>query len=375
MLKVDDPRVMDSTGALDLPDIPKSLLVVGGGYIGLELGSVYAALGSAVTVVEMTPGLLPGRRPRSRRRPRQARIKQAMKSVLLEHAGDADEGRDRRASASPSKAKASRTGRPNRCSIACWSRSAGGRTRRFRASTGRACRSIERGFIVVDEQRRTARAVDLRDRRRRRRADARAQGVARRPRRRRSDRRARTSRSSPGRFRPSCSPIPSSRGPVSPRRRRRRTGARSSIAKFPWGASGRAITLDRTDGLTKLDPRSRHRADPRRRPGRPRRRRADRGRRAGDRDGRERHRPEAVDSPAPDAHRDDDGVGRSVLRPGDARLPAEALTGVPNLEFRTEKSEVAPSHFKLRTEAISPPRVSLRWSEATSCSVTDRINS
>ena len=60
MLKVDDPRVMDSTGALDLPDIPKSLLVVGGGYIGLELGSVYATLGSAVTVVEMTPGLLPG---------------------------------------------------------------------------------------------------------------------------------------------------------------------------------------------------------------------------------------------------------------------------------------------------------------------------
>jgi dihydrolipoamide dehydrogenase len=59
-LKIDDPRVMDSTGALDLPDIPTSLLVVGGGYIGLELGSVYAALGSAVTVVEMTAGLLPG---------------------------------------------------------------------------------------------------------------------------------------------------------------------------------------------------------------------------------------------------------------------------------------------------------------------------
>src|SRR5213079_3367051 len=59
-LKVDDPRVMDSTAALDLPDIPKSLLVVGGGYIGLELGSVYAALGSAVTIVEMTGGLLPG---------------------------------------------------------------------------------------------------------------------------------------------------------------------------------------------------------------------------------------------------------------------------------------------------------------------------
>ena len=59
-LSIDSPRVMDSTGALELPDIPGSLLVVGGGYIGLELGSVYAALGTKVTVVEMTDGLLPG---------------------------------------------------------------------------------------------------------------------------------------------------------------------------------------------------------------------------------------------------------------------------------------------------------------------------
>ena len=59
-VSIDSDRLMDSTGALDLPDIPGSLLVVGGGYIGLELGSVYATLGSEVTVVEMTPGLLPG---------------------------------------------------------------------------------------------------------------------------------------------------------------------------------------------------------------------------------------------------------------------------------------------------------------------------
>jgi dihydrolipoamide dehydrogenase len=58
--KIDSPRLMDSTGALNLEDIPASLLVVGGGYIGLELGSVYAALGTRVTVVEMLPGLLPG---------------------------------------------------------------------------------------------------------------------------------------------------------------------------------------------------------------------------------------------------------------------------------------------------------------------------
>ncbi|GIW91067.1 MAG: dihydrolipoyl dehydrogenase [Pirellulaceae bacterium] len=60
ILGVDSPRVFDSTGALELPDLPGSLLVVGGGYIGLELGTVYARLGTAVSVVELTEGLLPG---------------------------------------------------------------------------------------------------------------------------------------------------------------------------------------------------------------------------------------------------------------------------------------------------------------------------
>ena len=59
-LSLDNPRVMDSTGALALEDVPKTLLVIGGGYIGLEMGTAYAALGSRVTVVEMLPGLLPG---------------------------------------------------------------------------------------------------------------------------------------------------------------------------------------------------------------------------------------------------------------------------------------------------------------------------
>jgi dihydrolipoamide dehydrogenase len=59
-LRVDSPRVLDSTTALDLDHVPRSLLVVGGGYIGLELGTVYATLGSRVTVVEMMPSILPG---------------------------------------------------------------------------------------------------------------------------------------------------------------------------------------------------------------------------------------------------------------------------------------------------------------------------
>lgn len=59
-LNIQSKRLLNSTSALDLPEIPKSLLVVGGGYIGLELGSVYQALGTKVSVVEMMPGLLPG---------------------------------------------------------------------------------------------------------------------------------------------------------------------------------------------------------------------------------------------------------------------------------------------------------------------------
>jgi dihydrolipoamide dehydrogenase len=62
-LYLDSPHVMNSTDALEIESIPKNMLVVGGGYIGLELGSVYATFGTKVTVVEMTPGLLPGADP------------------------------------------------------------------------------------------------------------------------------------------------------------------------------------------------------------------------------------------------------------------------------------------------------------------------
>jgi dihydrolipoamide dehydrogenase len=59
-LDIGSERVMDSTAALKLKEVPKSLLVIGGGYIGLEMATVYARLGAKVTIVEMTPDLLPG---------------------------------------------------------------------------------------------------------------------------------------------------------------------------------------------------------------------------------------------------------------------------------------------------------------------------
>ncbi len=55
----DDPRLMDSTGALEMKDVPKRLLVIGGGIIGLEMACVYDGLGSKVTVVELLDGLIP----------------------------------------------------------------------------------------------------------------------------------------------------------------------------------------------------------------------------------------------------------------------------------------------------------------------------
>jgi len=59
-LFIKSDRLLDSTSALNIPDIPKTMLVIGGGYIGLELGTVYAALGTEITVVEMMPSLLSG---------------------------------------------------------------------------------------------------------------------------------------------------------------------------------------------------------------------------------------------------------------------------------------------------------------------------
>src|SRR6266702_2231829 len=82
-LATSSPRIWDSTGALELAEVPKTLLVVGGGYIGLELGTVYATLGTKVTVVEMMPGLLPGA-DRDLVVPLQKRLTGLFSEILLE---------------------------------------------------------------------------------------------------------------------------------------------------------------------------------------------------------------------------------------------------------------------------------------------------
>ena len=81
-LKLETSRMMDSTSALDLSEVPGTLLVIGGGYIGLELGTVYAALGSKVSVVEMLSGLLPGA-DRDLVLPLHKRMEKIFDSILL----------------------------------------------------------------------------------------------------------------------------------------------------------------------------------------------------------------------------------------------------------------------------------------------------
>ncbi len=248
-LAVDDPRVMDSTGALDLPDVPKSLLVVGGGYIGLELGSVYAALGSAVTVVEMTSGLLPGA-DRDLVDLLARSITKVMHKVLL----------DTRVV----QMKAEKKG--IRVTLEGEKIEAGEREQMFDrvlVSVGRRPNSKipglertrvkvnERGFIEVDEQMRTAEPSIF------------AIGdVVGEP-------MLAHKASHEGRvaveviagekvaFQAQAIPAvvftdPELAWAGLTETQAKKDGREIAIAKFPWGASGRAITLDRTDGMTKL---------------------------------------------------------------------------------------------------------------------------
>jgi dihydrolipoamide dehydrogenase len=245
MLKVDDPRVMDSTAALDLPDVPGSLLVVGGGYIGLELGSVYATLGSRVTVVEMTSGLLPGA-DRDLVDILAKRVTGLMSAVRLD------------TRVVEMKAE------PQGIRVTLEGQGAGEHVfDRVLVSVGRrpnskipgldrtGVRLDERGFIVVDEQRRTGEPSIF------------AIGdVAGEP-------MLAHKASHEGRvaveviagenvaFAPRAIPAVVFTDPELAwcgltETQAQKSNRPVSIAKFPWGASGRAITLDRMDGLTKL---------------------------------------------------------------------------------------------------------------------------
>ena len=241
-----DARVMDSTAALDLPDIPESLLVVGGGYIGLELGSVYAALGSAVTIVEMTPGLLPGA-DRDLVDILGKRVAEKMKSVLLET-------RVVKMKAEAMGIRVTMEGKAgpteqvfDRVLVAVGRRPNSGipgldRTR-VRVDDG--------GFIMVDEQRRTHEPSIF--------AIGDVVGEPMLAHKASHEGRVAVEAIGGGKvaFAPRAIPAvvftdPEVAWAGLTESQAAKENRKVSIAKFPWGASGRAMTLDRTDGLTKL---------------------------------------------------------------------------------------------------------------------------
>jgi dihydrolipoamide dehydrogenase len=203
-LSLDSPRMMDSTSGLELPDVPKSLLVIGGGYIGLELGSVYATLGSKVSVVEMTPGLLPGA-DRDLVQVLEKKLKKLFANIMVNTkvVKVAEEGQGIRVTFEgdvPEKEQVfdrvlvAIGRRPN-------SKIPGLETTRVKVD--------QKGFIETDPQRRTAE--------------------------------------------PTIFAIGDVAGePMLAHKASHEARVAVEVAKFPWGALSRAITVDRPEGLTKL---------------------------------------------------------------------------------------------------------------------------
>jgi dihydrolipoamide dehydrogenase len=243
----DSPRILDSTSALDIRDVPGSLLVIGGGYIGLELGTVYAALGSKVTVVEMLSGLLPGA-DRDLVAVLAKRIGQITENVFLRtkvvqvkdvdngvHVTFEDENLHRREQVFD-RVLVSVGRRPNS------------------AIPGLDKTKVEldaRGFIKVDAKRRTAEPTIY----------AIGDVVGEPMLAHKASHEGRTAveaiHGEDVVFAPSAIPAVVFTDPELAwcgltEDTAQREGRRIEVAKFPWGASGRATTIDRNDGLTKL---------------------------------------------------------------------------------------------------------------------------
>jgi dihydrolipoamide dehydrogenase len=239
--------MMDSTGALNLEDVPGTLLVVGGGYIGLELGSVYAALGTRVTVVEMLPGLLPGA-DRDLVLPLHKRLEKLFESILLNTtvASVKDEGNGIRATL---KAQDGTT-QENVFD-------------RVLVSVGRKPNSeisgldktqakvVAKGFIEVNKQLQTADSAIY----------AIGDVVGEPMLAHKAMHEGRTAVEAIAghkvAFEPAAIPAVVFTDPEVAWAGLTETQAQKEnidvkVAKFPWAASGRAVTLDRTDGLTKL---------------------------------------------------------------------------------------------------------------------------
>ncbi len=241
-------RIMDSTAALDLPDTPRTLLVIGGGYIGLEIGTIYAALGSRVTVVEMTADLLAGA-DRDLVRVLQNRLRKTFAGIRLKSraVSIADTGQDvavsitQDGSASPTQETYDRV-------LVAVGRAPNSEDLNLEAA---GIQVDARRFIAVDEHYRTAqdRIFAIGD----------VIGGPMLAHKASHDARGAVSvlTDRPDRIGPATVPSVVFTDPEVAWAGLTETeaAARSvphEVARFPWAASGRAASIGRTDGLTKI---------------------------------------------------------------------------------------------------------------------------
>jgi len=246
-LKLDTPRMMDSTGALNLEDVPKTLLVVGGGYIGLELGTVYAALGTKVSVVEMTGGLLPGA-DRDLVLPLQKRMEKIFDSIMLNTTvtGVKHEGNSIRVNFDGADVK--ENGKVFDRVLVCVGRKPNSE---IPGLENTQLKVGPRGFIQVNKQLQTDDPAIY----------AIGDVVGEPMLAHKASHEGRTAVEAIAghkvAFEPNAIPAvvftdPEIAWAGLTETQAQKEGRTVKVAKFPWGASGRAITLDRPEGVTKL---------------------------------------------------------------------------------------------------------------------------
>ena len=244
-LKVDDPRVMDSTGALELPDVPGRLLVIGGGYIGLEMGTVYQALGSEVTVVEALPHLLNGADP-DLVRPLQLRMQRRFKAIRLNTKVEKLDARKDGISVTSTSPDGNTTELFDRVLVAVGRKP---NTEKLGLEQTKIALS-SKGFIQVDTQMRTAEQTIFAI------GDVVGEPMLAHKASHEGLVAARVIAGQQAAFDATVPAVIFTDPEIAwcglTEEAAKTSGQQVTIARFPWAASGRATTLGRNDGLTKL---------------------------------------------------------------------------------------------------------------------------
>jgi len=245
-LSINSPRVLDSTTALDLPEIPKSMLVIGGGYIGLELGSVYAALGTKVSVVEMTPGLLPGA-DRDLVKFLAQRVEKTFEKVMVSTKVTSMKASDRDVTVNFEGEGAPREAVYDYVLVSIGRRP----NAKIDGLERTKVKVNDKGFIVTDGQRRTAEPTIFAI------GDVAGEPMLAH----KASHEARVAveaiEGQKAVFEPAAIPAvvftdPEIAWAGITEAEAEKQGLKVEVAKFPWPASGRAIAIDRVDGMTKL---------------------------------------------------------------------------------------------------------------------------